>query len=191
MKFIFTLIASIAFTAGGAVTNFVPLALEGQTFSHDPSTIMKDGANYFSFGTGPGIRTKSSPDLIHWTNRPAVFNRPPAWSKNVAPGFDGFIWAPEVVRVNGRFFLYYSVSAFGKQTSAIGLVTNATLDFTATNFLWHDAGIVIRSTNGDAFNTIDPGAFLDADGKFVAAESSVALVARPMAEVCLPNALTE
>ncbi len=165
MKIILPLVLFAAFTASGAATNFVPFALVGQTFSHDPSTILRDGENYFSFNTGPGIRTKSSPDLIHWTNGPAVFSQPPAWAKSVAPGFDGFIWAPDVVRVNGIFFLYYSVSAFGKQTSAIGLTTNATLDFAATNFLWHDAGMVIQSTNGDAFNTIDPSAFLDADGK--------------------------
>ena len=165
MKSIVAFIVFASHQVFGAATNFVPLALEGQTLSHDPSTIIRDGSNYFSFNTGLGIRTKSSPDLIHWTNGPEVFPRLPAWTKTVARGFDDRLWAPDVVRVNGGFFLYYSVSAFGKQTSAIGLATNATLDFSATNFLWRDRGEVIRSTNGDAFNTIDPSAFLDADGK--------------------------
>jgi hypothetical protein len=51
-----------------APTNFEPLALAGQTFIHDPSTIIQDRGHYYVFGTGPGIRTKSSPDLIHWTD---------------------------------------------------------------------------------------------------------------------------
>ncbi len=166
MKLIFGFLVFVAFSSFGANSNaFTPLALTGQTFSHDPSTIIKDGANYFSFGTGPGIRTKSSPDLIQWHNGSPVFSPLPTWTKTVAPGFDGFIWAPDLVRVNGKFFLYYSISAWGKQTSAIGLVSNSTLDSTATNFAWHDGGIVIQSKKGDAYNTIDPSAFLDTDGK--------------------------
>ena len=165
MKFIFALLWACGLTSAAEEIHFTPQALEGQTFSHDPSTIIKDGENYFSFNTGPGIKTKSSPDLIHWTNGPVVFPTLPDWTKHVAPGFDGIIWAPDVVRVNGKFFLYYAVSAYGRQTSAIGLATNATLDFSAAKFLWHDVGPVIRSTNGDAFNAIDPSAFLDADGK--------------------------
>jgi beta-glucanase (GH16 family) len=53
----------------------------------------------------------------------------------------------------------------GKQTSVIGLATNVTLDCDATNFSWHDCGEIIHSTNGDLFNTIDPSAFRDDDGK--------------------------
>ena len=106
MKFLAALFLSVALAAAGGETNFIPADLQGQTFAHDPSSIVRDGANYFIFGTGPGIRTKSSPDLIHWSNGESVFYRPPTWSKSVAPGFDGFIWAPDVVRVNGRFLLY-------------------------------------------------------------------------------------
>ena len=50
-------------TALGGETNFTPLALSGQTFIHDPSTIAKDGARFYIFGTGVGIRTKSSTNL--------------------------------------------------------------------------------------------------------------------------------
>jgi hypothetical protein len=63
--------------ANSAEIKFTPLPLEGQTFIHDPSTIIKEGTNYFIFGTGPGIRTKSSPDLIHWENGGSVFRTPP------------------------------------------------------------------------------------------------------------------
>jgi beta-glucanase (GH16 family) len=164
-RFHIQLILLAAFTANGVETNFAPLALAGQTFIHDPSTIVKDGSNYFIFGTGPGIRTKSSPDLIHWQMGDSIFRTPPVWTKTVVPGFRGSMWAPDVVRVNGKFYLYYAVSTFGKQTSAIGLATNPTLDPDATNYLWTDSGPVISSSPAAAFNTIDPSALLDADGK--------------------------
>lgn len=159
----FLLGATLAVRAIGA--DFTPASLDGQTFIHDPSTIAKDGTNYFIFGTGLGIRTKSSADLRHWDAGGSVFRTPLAWTKNFVPDFRGYFWAPDVVRVNGKFLLYYAVSAFGKQTSVIGLATSPTLDSGATNCSWQDCGPVISSTNGMAFNTIDPSVMLDADGK--------------------------
>ena len=159
------LIACAALATHAAETNFAPIPSTGQTFIHDPSTIVRDGADYYVFGTGPGIRAKASSDLIHWTNKDSVFRTPPAWTTNFVPSFKGYFWAPDVVHVNGRFFLYFACSAWGKQTSVIGLATSPTLDPSAMNFHWTDAGAVIASTNGSAFNTIDPSVFLDRDGK--------------------------
>src|SRR6516165_2693156 len=104
-KSFLTFILFAALAIYGAQTNFTPLALEGQTLIHDPSTIIKDGSNYFIFGTGRGIRTKSSPDLIHWNEGGAVFHTPPAWTTNAVPGFRNVFWAPDVIRVNGKFLL--------------------------------------------------------------------------------------
>lgn len=160
---LFSLFAALAL--GGAANDFTPLPLSGQSFIHDPSSIVAENGTYHVFGTGPGIRAKTSPDLLHWTNAAPVFYRPPPWTKKAVPGFNGYFWAPDIVRVNGKYFLYYSVSTWGKPVSAIGLATNPTLDAAATNFHWMDAGEVIRSTNGSLFNAIDPSAFLDTDGK--------------------------
>src|ERR1035438_5459173 len=165
IKFLFSAILFFACAATRAQTNFTPPPLEGQTFIHDPSTIVSDGTNYFIFGTGPGIRTKSSPDLIHWENGNSVFRVPPTWTMKAVPEFSGTEWAPDVIRVNGKFLLYYAVSSWGKQLSAIGLATSPTLDQAATNYFWTDCGPVIASTNGGAFNTIDPSVFRDEDGK--------------------------
>ena len=161
-------IAAIFFAsiAARADTHAEPLPLEGQTFIHDPSTIAKDHGRYFIFGTGRGILSKSSPDLVHWTNGPSVFFRAPAWTFKSVPEFWGHFWAPDVIHLNGQFYLYYSVSSWGKQVSAIGLATNPILDPSATNYFWTDRGAVIQSTNGSTFNTIDPSVFLDTDGKF-------------------------
>jgi arabinan endo-1,5-alpha-L-arabinosidase len=159
----FVLLTTLA--VQGAETNFTPMALEGQTFIHDPSTVIRDGTNYFVFGTGPGIRSKSSPDLIHWEAGESVFRRPPAWTTQAVPQFRGVMWAPDIIRVEGTFLLYYAVSTWGKQVSAIGLAINSTLNSTTSNYLWTDCGPVIASTNGIAYNTIDPSVMLDADGK--------------------------
>lgn len=159
------LILFVAVAVQGAETGFTPMALEGQTFIHDPSTIIKDGADYFVFGTGHGIPARFSSDLVHWENGDRVFQTPPAWTTEAVPGFHGVFWAPDVIRVNGKFLLYYAVSTLGKQVSAIGLAENRTLDSAAADYHWTDCGQVISSTNGMDFNTIDPSVMLDADGK--------------------------
>lgn len=159
----FVLAAALA-VHGGEI-KFTPMPLEGDTFIHDPSTIIKDGPNYYIFGTGPGVRTKSSPDLIHWQSGQPVFQQAPAATTRFAPNFHGALWAPDVIRVDGKYLLYYAASSWGKQTSAIGLATNATLDPKAKNYSWHDCGAVVASTNGGAFNAIDPSVMLDTDGK--------------------------
>jgi arabinan endo-1,5-alpha-L-arabinosidase len=132
---------------------------------HDPSRILWDGGRYYLFHTDDGVGTKSSEDLFRWVEGPPVFKAPPAWAQEVVPGFRGKMWAPDVVRVGDQFFLYYSVSRFGKQTSAIGLATNATLNAADAKFKWVDQGVVIQSREGSPYNAIDPAAFLDDDGK--------------------------
>ena len=165
LKITSSLILLVALAGRCAEIKFTPEPLSGQTFIHDPSTIVKDGGRFFIFGTGPDIRTKSSPDLIHWINGDSVFDLPPAWTTTFVPRFTGYFWAPDVVRVKGKYLLYYAASTWQKQISAIGLATSPTLDPAATNYFWADGGPVIASTNGSAFNTIDPSAFLDTDGK--------------------------
>jgi arabinan endo-1,5-alpha-L-arabinosidase len=165
-KILLPMILFFPLAANGAETKFEPqLDLQGQTFIHDPSTIAKDGGKFYVFGTLPGVRVLASPDLIHWTNQPHVFARLPSWTKTLVPDFTGTFWAPDIIRVNGKFLLYYAVSTWGKQTSAIGLATNPTLDASAKNYLWTDRGAVIASGNDSAFNAIDPSVMQDADGK--------------------------
>jgi len=159
------IIVSQALAAAAAGESFSPLNLQGLTFIHDPSTILSDGQRYYVFGTGAGIPVRTSADLVHWEGAGTVFAKSPAWTLKQIPDFRGHIWAPDVVQVHGKYFLYYSVSTFGKQVSAIALTTSPRLDQTMTNFLWTDVGVVISSAKGDAYNTIDPSVLLDHDGR--------------------------
>ena len=139
-------------------------SLRGFIGVHDPSTVIKCKDKYYLFGTGQGISSKVSSDKVFWSAGARVFVTAPNWTTNAAPGFDGTFWAPDVIFVNGKYHLYYSVSSWGSQQSGIGLVTNPTLDPSDPAYQWTDRGVVIQSVNGSAYNTIDPNVTRDADG---------------------------
>ena len=128
---------------------------------HDP-VMIKEGNTYYLFCTGMGISCFSSSNMKDWKKEKSVFESPPEWAVNTIPEFKGHIWAPDISFHNGQYYLYYSVSAFGKNTSCIGLVTNKTLDPTSPNFKWTDHGKVIQSVPGrDLWNAIDPNLAYD------------------------------
>ena len=131
---------------------------------HDP-VIIKQDSTYYIFCTGQGISVWSSTDRLNWKKAPPVFTTPPAWAVAAIPGFKGHIWAPDISYYNGRYYLYYAVSAFGKNTSAIGLATNTTLNPTSPGYKWQDHGKVIQSVPGrDMWNAIDPNLIIDSSG---------------------------
>jgi len=132
---------------------------------HDPSTIIRYGDEYWLFATGPGIVSWHSADLIHWRQGPSVFSTLPLWAREIDPRQTGYFWAPEVIRLNGQYLLYYVVSKWGQRTSAIGLATNPTLDPDDPAFRWTDHGIVIQTTQADNFNALDPSILMDTDGR--------------------------
>ena len=94
---------------------------------HDPVMIREDGT-YYIFATGRGIAVWSSRDRRQWKQEAPVFAQPPAWAVEAVPTFRGHIWAPDISRHDGKYYLYYSVAAFGKITSCIGVAINVTLD---------------------------------------------------------------
>lgn len=144
--------------------SIVSCAQTDKPITHDP-VVAKQGDTYYLFCTGPGITTFTSKDLKMWTQGDPVFADSPTWALDVAPGFNGHIWAPDITLHNGTYYLYYSISAFGKNTSAIGLVTNKTLNPKDENFKWEDQGIVIQSVpNRDMWNAIDPNLIFDEEG---------------------------
>ena len=131
---------------------------------HDP-VMIRQKDTYYLFCTGMGISVWTSPDRKNWKRAKPVFAKAPEWAVKAIPGFRGHIWAPDITFRNGQYYLYYSVSAFGKNTSCIGLAVNKTLDTASPDFKWVDMGKVIQSVPGrDLWNAIDPNLLEDEKG---------------------------
>lgn len=135
---------------------------------HDPCIIKQRDAFYvFSTTSRPGhggfIACRRSYDLIRWEHQGFVFEDLPNWTKDEVPRAQG-LWAPDIAYFNDRYYLYYSVSSFGANHSAIGLATNATLDPGSPSYRWTDHGPVVRSRATDDYNAIDPHLYIDPDG---------------------------
>lgn len=131
---------------------------------HDPVMIEAKGI-YYLFCTGRGIAVWSSSDRINWKREKPVFDEAPLWALRAVPGFKNHIWAPDISYWKGTYYLYYSVSAFGKNTSCIGVATNKSLNPQSADFKWVDHGKVIQSYPGITnWNAIDPNLIADDQG---------------------------
>ena len=108
----------------------------------------------------------TSTDRQHWTlSREGVLpnGKIPAWTHDSVPGFETHIWAPDVVKYRGKWYMGYSCSTFGKNTSAIGLLSNKCL---SDKDGWKDEGCIVASRgNRDNWNAIDPNFIIDEKGK--------------------------
>jgi len=138
--------------------------LKGNLNAHDPCMI-KAGDTYYVLTTGMSI--KSSKDMINWTNLGPLFDKAAtfSWWNNDIPGKVG-LWAPDIHYADGKYHLYYSVSAWMNFKSSVGYATNVTLDKNSPDYKWIDQGQVVNYKNGgDSVNCIDPNAFTDEDGK--------------------------
>ncbi len=134
---------------------------------HDP-VMAKEGDTYYLYSTGMGIQRMTSKDRKTWTVLPhPVMTVIPGWTTDSVPGFGSHVWAPDVIRWHGRWWMAYSCSTFGKNGSAIGLLSSRSL---AAN-LWKDEGCIVCShdwkvqpggtTVGDNWNAIDPNFVID------------------------------
>ena len=145
------------------------MAVAQQAPVHDPCMAEEQGW-FVLFGTGRGVPMRRSRDLVTWERAGRVFDEPPAWVADVIarrpPGRRrDDLWAPAVIRMNGRWHLYCAASIFGKNDSRIGLATNATLDPSQADYRWTDEGVVIESRPGrDDFNAIDAEVVFGDDG---------------------------
>ncbi|WP_051235315.1 arabinan endo-1,5-alpha-L-arabinosidase [Marinimicrobium agarilyticum] len=162
----FLLTAALAFT--GLSSQVSAIELTGVTNAHDPSAIVREGDTYFYFTTGAGIWYNTSTNLTHWGNSDTVFTAAtaPDWIDTQVPeNLGNDFWAPDVIRMGDYYYVYYSVSSFGSQQSAIGVVRTPSL----LEPEWEDLGPVVTSQESDDdnndFNAIDPALFEDDDGR--------------------------
>lgn len=146
------------------------IALSAPPFSttepmvHDPVMAYEDGT-YYLFATGENLQEMTSTDLKTWTVDPdgILQGKIPAWTHDSVPGFSNHVWAPDVINYGGKWYMAYSASTFGRNTSAIGLLSN---DKLSNKSGWKDEGCIVASKGGrDDWNAIDPNFVLDEAGE--------------------------
>jgi len=151
-----------------ALTFYTPpaFALEGAINIHDPSKVVLCDGKYYVFGTGRGMRALTSTDGLTWEQGEKVFELIPESVKKYVPKNNGSgVWAPDIIKLNGEYHLYYSISNWGEFVSAVGLMTSPTLDPKNPKYKWTDRGMIVHSVEGQDLNAIDPGVLLAPDGR--------------------------
>jgi len=136
------------------------IPLSGDIYVHDPSGISFDSPNYYIFATGQGLNIHYSTNLSVWFDGGHVWNNNyPSWWRSLQPTGYGTAWAPDLLKYQSTYRLYYAISTFGSEVSCIGLASSPRLGNG-----WTDNGEVICSNNSVGYNTIDPHAFADSSG---------------------------
>ena len=147
---------------GGTGTSYPgPGPVTGDTGLHDPEVTRTPSGGYLVASTGPGVPLKTSDDRTHWTDAGSAFPDGTPWADPYTGG-SAHLWAPEIHHANGQYYLWYSASSFGENTSAIFLATSPS----GAAGTWTHRGKVVESGAGDDFNAIDPDVFVDADGSW-------------------------
>jgi arabinan endo-1,5-alpha-L-arabinosidase len=155
-------------TAGNGGKGFGPavgVPFVGMPFVHDPSTVVRFMGRYYVYSTGRGAPFYSSSDGESWTREGSVFQQIPDDVHAAVPRNNGMdIWAPDIVRMNGEFYLYYAVSSWGSFQSVVALATNPVLDPKDPAYKWTSRGVVVSSNGAEDLNAIDPGVIHAPDG---------------------------
>lgn len=139
-----------------------PLPVRGPAATHDPSMVRLHDGSYEVFATHDGIEIYASPDRVHWHYIGQALPGGAKWAGAYQNGAATDLWAPDVSYHHGRYYLYYAVSSFGSNHSAIGLATSRT----ARPGTWHDHGLVLDTQTTDDANAIDPGLLVDAQHRW-------------------------
>jgi beta-xylosidase len=137
------------------------LAQAGSTFaSADPASLVADGKVWIyptNAGGGDRLYAWTSSDLTRWTKgtTPLITQAEIPWIKD-----DGapvhFLWAPDMVAANGRYYFYYSVGPQNPTPSRIGV---AVCDTPAGPC--KDSGKPLVADGKAGFEAIDPAVFVD------------------------------
>ncbi len=130
----------------------------------DP-TVLKDGAYFYAYGTEDNwgneggyhlIPVIRSTDLVHWMLVGDALQTKPSWKQ------EGGIWAPDVTKVDDKYYMYYSFSTWGDEDPGIGL---AIADKPEGPF--EDQGKVFLSKEIGVPNSIDPFYIEDSGKKYL------------------------
>ncbi|MDR2581469.1 MAG: glycoside hydrolase family 43 protein [Fibromonadaceae bacterium] len=150
---------------------------------HDPSIFKDDDGTYYTFGSHFAVA--SSTNLMRWTQYASdnqahrlyggTSNANSPWRTVLADAFahvgngsdgnpPGSTWAPDVIKINGMYYMYYSLSTWGSNRSYIGRVEANSVTGPYSNSVEVLRTPAVGAT-GSAPNGIDPAIFYDKDGK--------------------------
>lgn len=151
--------AADAYPAPGYVT--------GDTIVHDPSIVIRPSdPRYLIYGYGHGGGSLgdslTSRDRVGFSSGGSVFAANPSWWQWWEPNQATSLWSPDVSYHNGQYWLYYAVSTFGSQYSAIALATSSS----GLPGTWTDQGAIFGSDASVNYNAIDPNLVVDANGNW-------------------------
>ena len=119
-------VAVLTATAQPASNKRVPFTTD-TPMVHDPVMAYEDSV-YHLYCTGFGIQHMTSKDRRTWMIDPTpVMTVMPQWTHDSVAGFQHHVWAPDIIRWHNRWWLAYSCSTFGKNGSAIGLLSTPSL----------------------------------------------------------------
>ncbi len=123
------------------------LAVDGEPYIHDPSTVVFCDGKYYTFGTGAGGLVSSD----GWT-----------WhSGGVRPGGGA---APDVLKLGDRYLVVYGATGGGLGGGHDGRILtmwNKTLDPASPEFKYSEAVVVAASDGHEDCDAIDPSLLLD------------------------------
>ncbi|MCC8144644.1 MAG: family 43 glycosylhydrolase [Tannerellaceae bacterium] len=116
----------------------------------DPTIIKAEDGYFYLYATEdtPHVPIYRSRDLVNWNYMGTAFK------ENTRPDFEpgGGIWAPDIEYIDGKYYLFYSMSVWGGEwTCGIGV---ATAEKPAGPFT--DQGKLFRSNEIGVQNSIDP-----------------------------------
>ena len=120
---------------------------------------------FYAYATQDNWRTEAtterrvpilrSSDMVSWEDMGDAFTNQPNW--NIG---ENLYWAPDIEYRDGKYYLYYSLSVWGAQNSALGVAVSDSPTGTFT-----DLGKILDSNGSGVYNSIDSYFFTDSDGK--------------------------
>ena len=149
----------------GEYTNRIDIKnSDGTSFPNgaaDPSIVRAENGKYYIFSTGRQML--ESDDACNWKVATNSIITQPTWGKEVYPDmtnpYQFGVWAPDVIKIGGRWVFYYALSGWGKPAGiGYGISDNIEGPYTDCGklFTWKEVGIK---------NAIDPQVIIDDDGK--------------------------
>jgi beta-xylosidase len=155
------LAAPSAAASAASEPSFVPVFRDNFPDPH----IVRSQGGFIAYATNAGINLPmlSSPDLVHWSwvTRPDDPGKRLDGMPELAPWVkEGYTWAPEVMKVGGKWLLYYTANHRKRDVQCLGV---ATADTPTGPF--RDSSAEPLVCQFELGGTIDANPFRDSDGK--------------------------